>query len=198
MAEMERRCILTRKVAARNSMIRFVLSPGGDVIADLAFKLPGRGASVLPDRKVLAEALGKGKLSGALSRAFGEPVARDKISAQLLDVLEAGLLKRCSDRLGQAQRSGDCVAGFDKIQAAIRSGADPGLLLIAADAGDDGRKKMVSLMGGDVPIDYSLSREVLSLALGTGNSVHVMISKGRNAELLVEELTRYRGIVGDA
>ena len=39
----ERRCIYTREAAPRDGLIRFVVSPNGEVVPDLEEKLPGRG-----------------------------------------------------------------------------------------------------------------------------------------------------------
>ena len=39
----ERRCIYTREVAPRDGLIRFAVSPEGEVVPDLEEKLPGRG-----------------------------------------------------------------------------------------------------------------------------------------------------------
>ena len=194
MAAMERRCILTRQTAPKQSLIRFVLAPDGSVVADLAAKLPGRGASVVPDRKVIEKAIAKGQLHAAFSRAFECSVGVDQLPDGLCDRLYAGLLRRCQDRLGQAKRSGDCVSGFDKIKAGLAKGFEPGLLLSASDAGADGADKMAAFVGAEVPIDRTLDREALSVALGTDNSVHVIVRQGRNADLLAVELTRLSGM----
>ena len=47
----ERRCIVAMERRPQGEMIRFVLSPDGQVTPDLAAKLPGRGAWVTASRK---------------------------------------------------------------------------------------------------------------------------------------------------
>ena len=56
----ERRCIVTGEVQPRAGLIRFVASPEGEVVPDLAEKLPGRGFWVLAERAALDKAAGKG------------------------------------------------------------------------------------------------------------------------------------------
>ncbi len=46
--EPERRCIVSMERREQTEMIRFVLSPDGHVMTDLAARLPGRGAWVRP------------------------------------------------------------------------------------------------------------------------------------------------------
>ena len=69
----ERKCILTGAHGERASLIRLALGPDGAVWPDLAAKLPGRGAWIVADRAVLEAAMAKGKLKGALDRAFKGP-----------------------------------------------------------------------------------------------------------------------------
>ena len=64
----ERTCIITRQQRPEEELIRFVLSPEGDVTPDLKRKLPGRGAWVSKSRVVVAEAVSR----KAFAKAFGE------------------------------------------------------------------------------------------------------------------------------
>ena len=49
--EPERTCIVTRRAAAPAELIRFVVAPDGEVVADLKGRLPGRGAWVTATRR---------------------------------------------------------------------------------------------------------------------------------------------------
>ena len=51
-----RTCILTRERRDRERLIRFVLSPEGEVVPDIAARLPGRGLWLTTSRRVVAEA----------------------------------------------------------------------------------------------------------------------------------------------
>lgn len=66
-----RTCILGREQATRGELIRLALAPDGQVLPDVRAKAPGRGAWIGVTRAELIAAAGpKGKLRGALARAF--------------------------------------------------------------------------------------------------------------------------------
>src|SRR5262245_39933669 len=52
-----RMCAVSREVRPIDELIRFVISPQGDVVPDLKRKLPGRGMWVTASREVVAEAV---------------------------------------------------------------------------------------------------------------------------------------------
>ena len=66
----ERTCVLSRAVRPKDELIRLALSPDGEVAPDVRARAPGRGAYVGVGRAALDEANAKGKLKGALARAF--------------------------------------------------------------------------------------------------------------------------------
>ena len=90
-----RTCIATGVEGAPEQMIRFVVGPEGDVVPDLARRLPGRGMWVRAERAALEKAVEK-KL---FSRAARAPV---KASAELVDRVEHLLLERALADLGRA------------------------------------------------------------------------------------------------
>src|ERR1700691_3421487 len=49
-----RMCAVTRQVRPIDELIRFVVSPSGEVIADLKRKLPGRGLWISASRQMVA------------------------------------------------------------------------------------------------------------------------------------------------
>ena len=49
-------CAVTRQVRPIDELIRFVVSPSGEVVADLKRKLPGRGLWVSVSQPAVAEA----------------------------------------------------------------------------------------------------------------------------------------------
>jgi predicted RNA-binding protein YlxR (DUF448 family) len=59
----ERRCIVTGEVREEAQLIRFAVSPDGDVVPDIAAKLPGRGIWVSADRAILERAIAKNHFS---------------------------------------------------------------------------------------------------------------------------------------
>ena len=64
-----RMCAVTREVRPIDELIRFVVSPQGEVIPDLKRKLPGRGLWVSASRKTVAEAIRGKTIKGTV---FGD------------------------------------------------------------------------------------------------------------------------------
>ena len=54
-----RTCIVTGETAAPERMIRFVVGPEGDVVPDLARRLPGRGMWLRAERALLEQAVAR-------------------------------------------------------------------------------------------------------------------------------------------
>src|SRR5450755_2636156 len=63
-----RMCAVTREVRPIDELIRFVVSPAGEVLADLKRKLPGRGMWVSASRQAVAEAVRRHQFSKAFKR----------------------------------------------------------------------------------------------------------------------------------
>jgi predicted RNA-binding protein YlxR (DUF448 family) len=196
-----RKCILTGDRDARDHLVRLAVSPDGEVLPDVRAKAPGRGAWIGAPRSELERAIAKGKLKGALSRAFktGDIV----IPADLADRIEAALLRNLLDRLGLEAKAGTVVIGGEKLDAAARSGKLK-MLLHAADAGADGNRKLdqawrigsdregENLRGLALPI----GRTILSLALGRENVVHVGLTDAQAARRVSEALDRWLHFIG--
>src|SRR6184192_3882968 len=63
-----RMCAVSREVRPVDELIRFVLSPQGDVVPDLKRKLPGRGLWVTASRARVAEAVRRNQFSRGFKR----------------------------------------------------------------------------------------------------------------------------------
>jgi predicted RNA-binding protein YlxR (DUF448 family) len=191
----DRTCIVTRRQAAPDELIRFVLSPDGAVVADLRRKLPGRGCWVTAERRHVDEAARK----GAFSRAFRKKVA---VNADLGGQVDSVLAKSALGSLGLARKAGAVALGAAKVEAGVRSGAAL-FVLHAVEASPDGVRKIAqarratAALGGPKIGAYKLFSEAdLSLALGGTNVIHAAVlagDAGRAAEKRMVALDRYRG-----
>jgi predicted RNA-binding protein YlxR (DUF448 family) len=197
----ERTCILSRAPGAREDLIRLALSPDGEILPDVRAKAPGRGAWVGVDRATLEEARRKGRLKAALSRAFKSGDIR--IADDLAERIETALRQALLDRLGLEARSGTLLTGTDKIEAACRKG-EVRLLLHAADAGEDGNRKLDQAwrVGGGAEgsggqgLVIPAQRPTLSLALGRQNVVHIALIDHGGAARVRHALDRWRAFIG--
>ena len=200
-SEPERRCILSGEHGARDVLIRLAISPDGQVLPDVLARAPGRGAWLAANRGELETAMEKGKLKGALARAYKG--AALTIPEDLPQRIEDALRKALLDRLGLEMRAGQLVLGSDRIAEHARSGALQ-LLLHAADASEDGAKKLDQgwrvgreIEGsGERGIRLPLDRTALSVALGRDNVVHLGVGSHKAAERVEQSLTRLLHFAG--
>jgi hypothetical protein len=183
--EPERRCIATGASGPAGMLIRFVLGPSGELVPDLAAKLPGRGVWLTADRDLACKAVAK-KL---FSRAFRTQVAAP---ADLADRLEAGLARRLVDVIGLARKAGHAVTGFEKVRARLRDGA-AGLLVQASDGAADGKAKLARLAGG-LPRIEVLTAQELGLAFGRDFAIHAALDRGGFADRALAEASRLAGL----
>src|SRR3954468_22043167 len=117
----ERMCAVTRAVRPIDELIRFVVAPSGEVIADLKRKLPGRGLWVSASRRAVAEAVRRNHFS----RGF----RRDVRAALSLPLATENLLVRSViDALAVAAKAGQVVSGFGKVEDALGQGQVKALL----------------------------------------------------------------------
>jgi hypothetical protein len=185
----ERRCIVTGEVREEAQLIRFVVSPDGQVTPDVAAKLPGRGIWVSADRAILERAIAKNFFSKA---------AKTNVKADpgLPDLVEKQIVQRMTGDLGMARRSGAIVAGFDSVMRAIEDRAKPALLIEARDGAADGRRKLLNFaraQGVQLAVLDCLTNDELSLALGLGNVIHAALKAGPLAQKLMFEAGRLSG-----
>ena len=185
----ERRCIVTRSSHAPDSLMRFVRAPDGSVVADLKHNLPGRGAWVTARRSVVAEAVRKGLFKRALKH---DVQAATDLPEQVLALL--GL--RARESLSLANKAGEAVAGFTKVETALRSGRVIGLVA-AEDGAEDGRNKLKNLvksLGPDdkssIPCFSGLDSTELGLAFGRSHVIHAALIDGPAARAAILRLRR--------
>lgn len=184
--EAQRRCLVTGEIGSRDDLIRFVVSPDAVLVPDLEARLPGRGFWLSARRDVLETAVQKKAFLRAARRSVDVP-------GDLADRVASLLRARCLGFLGFARRAGLVVAGFDKVQALVRSGR-VSLLLEAADGAADGRRKLEALMvhtsSGARVVDILTGAELASV-LGREHAVHVAVARGKpDQRMLVTRLVR--------
>lgn len=199
----ERRCILSGERADPAHLIRLAVSPDGELLPDARARAPGRGAWLGVSRAELEQAMRKGRLKGALARAFkGETL---RVPEDLPERIAAALRADALARLGLEAKASNLVTGHEKIDVAARRG-EVHLLLHASDAGADGSRKLdqawrvgegregEELAGMTLPVD----REALSMALGRNNVVHVAVTDAAAAMRLNSLLARWQSYLGCA
>ncbi|WP_294192072.1 DUF448 domain-containing protein [uncultured Sphingomonas sp.] len=196
-----RSCILSRDRAPQHALVRLVLGPDNLVYPDVRAKAPGRGAWIGVTRGELEQAYAKGRLRGALARAFksNDVQVSDTLPQQIATALE----KNALDRLGLEARAGHLLTGAERIENAARGG-QLRALYHAADAGEDGARKLAQAWrvgsdreGSDLKgLVLPVARPILSLALGRENVVHIGVTDRTAADRLGEALGRWLHFIG--
>ena len=191
----DRTCIVTRRPAEPDELIRFVVGPDKAVVPDLKRNLPGRGCWVTADREHVDKAAKKGLFPRALKSEV-------TVQPDLGGMVDRLLAKSALGALGLARKAGALALGATKVEASVRSGA--ALLVLHADeASEDGLRKITQARratahaGGPEIMAYKLfSEQELGLALGGTNVIHAAVlagDAGRSAEKRTVALDRYRG-----
>lgn len=192
----ERLCIVTRAVRPVGDLIRFVVGPQGEAIADLKCKLPGRGVWVTATQKAVEEAVRR--------KAFARGFKRDVRTPPDLAARTDGQLQTAAiEALAIAGKAGLAAAGFAKAAAALERD-DAVALLHAAQAAADGVRKLNALLRHQlhsIPVIELLTSAQLDLALGRPNVVHAALLAGSASDTFLwraRRLERFRtGGAGD-
>jgi uncharacterized protein len=190
----ERTCALTRELKPAAEMIRFVMGPRGEAVPDVKRKLPGRGIWVTATRAAIEDAVKR----NVFARSFRRDV---RVAHDLAEQTERLIERAVLDALAIAGKAGTVVSGFSKVEAAV--GRDDILALIhAADASDDGKRKLAAALHRNttrksreiVVIDVFTGAQ-LDLALNRPNVVHAALLAGPGSETFLARaarLTRFR------
>ena len=193
----ERTCILTRRKADKDELIRLALGPDGCVAPDVRARAPGRGAWIGVSRAELDEANANGKLKAALQRAFKSNAVT--VPPDLGERTEAALRQHALDRLGMEARASNLINGADRVETAARSGKVH-LLIHAADAGEDGCRALDQAWrvgGGEARgLIFPEPRTILSMALGRENVVHIALTDPAAASRVRHALARWLAFTG--
>lgn len=180
----ERRCIVTGDVQPKAGLVRFVVSPEGQVFPDLGEKLPGRGMWVTADREIIAKAVKKGLFSRAAK-------AQVTAAENLPDLVEAGLARRVVDHISLARKAGRAVAGFEKVKGWLADGKAK-VLLQASDGSERGKGKLWTPEGGRW--FGCLTASELGLAFGRDSVIHGALGAGGLSNRVVEEAAKLSGL----
>src|SRR5229473_2113384 len=107
-----RMCAVTRQVRPIGELIRFVVSPSGEVVPDVKRKLPGRGLWVSASRQAVAEAARRSQFSKGFKRDV-------RVAPTLAADTENLLVRSVIEALAMAAKAGQVIFGFSKVEGAL-------------------------------------------------------------------------------
>ena len=182
----ERRCIVTGETGGKAGLIRFVLSPEGVVVPDLAEKLPGRGIWVTAGRSELDRAVAKNLFSRAAR-------AQATLPEGLVAQVEAALAARVVQSLSLARKAGLAVCGFEKVKDWLARGRVK-VLLQASDGSERGKGRLWTPEGGRW--FGCLTAQEMGLAFGRAHAIHSALAPGGLTETVIRDAGRLSGLRG--
>lgn len=180
----ERKCIATGEVREKSALIRFVVGPDAQIVPDLAGKLPGRGIYVSSERAALETAVQK-KL---FARSAKQPVS---VPEGLVQKVEQQMARRVVDLISLARKSGQAVAGYEKVKSWLDR-EDARVLIQASDGSARGKSKLSTPHFGKF-IGW-LTADELGLAFGRQTVIHCALASGGLGQRVVEEARRLKGM----
>ena len=184
-SEPERRCIATGEVQPKRGLIRFGVSPDGQIVPDILEKLPGRGIWVASERSALDEATKKGLFARSAKQAV-------TLSDTLIDDVETLLAKRLIDGISMARKAGSAIAGFEKVKDWL--GKDEARILFQASDGSERGKSKLHAPGGRGSFFEVLSASELGLSFGRERVIHAALGFGGLTERIREDAIRLSGV----
>jgi predicted RNA-binding protein YlxR (DUF448 family) len=200
-----RMCAVSREQRPLDELIRFVVSPQGEVIPDIKRKLPGRGLWISASRQTVAEAVRRHQFS----RGFKRDV---RVAESLATDTETLLARAAVEALAIAAKAGQVISGFTRVEAALADRKDRAAiagLVHASDGASDGIRKLQALArqnaadlgeSPDFPAVTALTSAELDLALGRSNVVHAALLAGPASKTFLsrsQTLVRYRAADAD-
>jgi len=185
----ERKCIATGAVRPISEMVRFVVGPDGQIVPDVLGKLPGRGIWVSADPAALDRAVEK-KL---FARAAKAPVTLPEAVSQggLVAEIERQIARRVIELIALARKSGQAVAGYEKVKSWLQM-EEAQVLIQAVDGSGRGKSKLSTPHFGTY-IGW-LTADELGQAFGREMVIHAALASGGLSARVVEEAQRLKSM----
>lgn len=132
-------------------------------------------------------------LDTALARKAFARAARTEVQVpvELPSIIEAALKRRVIEILGMTRRAGQAVSGFTKAREWLV--ADRAAIVVqASDGSPEERARLLN--GRMVPVVTPLPASDMGQIFGRDHAVHVAVSAGRLATMLLTESERLAGM----
>jgi len=191
----QRTCLGCRAVRGQDQVVRYILSPDGEVLVDYRRKLPGRGAYTCLDRACIATAVKRNQFE----RAFKGRVGRRPDERELTSVLADQVRERIVSLLGMARKSGKAVSGSNLVLSSLGDQSRIAFVLLAEDVSAGIAEKVAGKAERmNTPCFHLFSKDFIGQVMGKGERSVVGVVTGLLAEAILEELIRYKQIVGES
>lgn len=176
-----RKCIVSGKILEKEKLLRFCVTPDGNVIPDFKKRLPGKGIYVSNSKTVLQKAVEANVFAKVLKKKVRPAVG-------LADMTENLLRHNALGAVSLSRKAGSLVCGLDKVLEAVKQDRTA-FVLEAKDAGNDGHQRIM-LVSKDMDVFQLFETEELDKALNKENTVHAAFLKSEMAEMARRELRK--------
>ncbi|HEX9078959.1 MAG TPA: DUF448 domain-containing protein [Desulfuromonadaceae bacterium] len=189
----QRSCLGCREPRDKGELLRFVLSPQGEVVPDLDGKLPGRGAYTCLNPACLEAACRQRQFSRAFKREVGVLPPEEMIA-----LVRRLMRERILGSLGLANRAGKIVSGGSLVSDAIRGTGKPGLVLVATDVSEAIGERIEALADAHrIPRLRVMTKDDFGTILGKAPRSAVAVKPGGFVKQLAAMIERYRNFLGE-
>lgn len=177
----------------QHELVRYVLSPDGELLVDYRGRLPGRGAYTCLSRECLRLAVQRRQFQRTLRR---EPLV---IDPEVLNVaVLAAIESRIVNLLGMAKKSGVVLSGGKLVIDAMTVPGQVAVVMLAEDVSTGIAEKVISSATyRQIPCWRLLDKERLGRMLGKEERSVVALKAGALAESIKAEMLRYKQMVGE-
>lgn len=188
-----RTCLGCRQVQAQEGLVRYVLSPDGELLVDYRHRLPGRGAYTCISSACIREALRRRQFDRAFRREL--PAVDD---GALLQTLQKQILQRVLNLLGMARKASQTISGSNQVLDSLSVPGRLSVVIMAEDLSAGIAEKVAgrAAMAG-VKSARFFDKGTLGDLLGKGERSVVALAPGNLAAAIMTELSRYENIVGE-
>ena len=180
-----RTCLVSKNSVAKKDLIRFVIDPQKQLIADIQQNLPGKGYWVKADRETISKAIKK----NLILKAVNQKIDIDK---NLMSTIEFQIKQKVLQQISLSRKSGQAIFGFDKIKAAVTNNS-VNLLIQAADGSDKEKKRMLNKSIPNI-IDKCLTSSELGKIFGREKVVHCAILGNSFIEKIIFNANRLNNL----
>jgi hypothetical protein len=189
----QRSCIGCRKVLDQALLVRYVLSPQGEVVVDYGRKLPGRGVYTCFARACIEMAVKRQQFDRAFKGRNLTPQ-----STTLLASLSEQSERRVLNLLGMARKSGAALSGSRAVTAELTGSKPLGLVLMGKDLSPTIAAKVAALATVRGVACFTLfDKQLLGQVLGKGQRSVAAVAGGPLADTIKNEISRYMHIAGE-
>ncbi|NLC70499.1 MAG: DUF448 domain-containing protein [Desulfuromonadaceae bacterium] len=189
-----RTCLGCRGTFSQDQLVRYVLSPDGDLLVDYRGKLPGRGAYTCIHRDCIRQAVQRRQFQ----RSFRTP-PREVDGNHLIASLEEQILKRILALLGMARKSSCAVSGTQAVVCGFEGGEQFRIVFLASDMSSDIADKVRYKAGLAGVSCYSFfDKGTMGRITGKSESSVVGVRNLPLAEAIRIELLRLEQISGES